>query len=130
MMTADNTKSPTTRLEPAKMIVCTLPDDGTDLKIMHQLRKEKSVNRAISTPCRGLDNLQTAKTRLGKLPLAGLYQIVTIIVTEAEADDVFDFVCDKAQIGQPGRGTLVETKLLGATCYVLPDDVPEEEYEL
>lgn len=130
MMTADNTKSPTTRLEPAKMIVCTLPDDGTDLKIMHQLRKEKSVNRAISTPCRGLDNLQTAKTRLGKLPLAGLYQIVTIIVTEAEADDVFDFVCDKAQIGQPGRGTLVQTKLLGATCYVLPDDVPEEEYEL
>ncbi len=130
MMTADNTKSPTTRLEPAKMIVCTLPDDGTDLKIMHQLRKEKNVNRAISTPCRGLDNLQTAKTRLGKLPLAGLYQIVTIIVTEAEADDVFDFVCDKAQIGQPGRGTLVETKLLGATCYVLPDDVPEEEYEL
>jgi hypothetical protein len=127
MMTADNTKSSTTRLEPAKMIVCGLPDDGTDLKIMYQLRKEKNVNRAISTPCRGLDNLQTAKTRLGKLPQAALYQILTIIVTEAEADDVFDFVCDKAQIGQPGRGTLLQTKLLGATCYVLPDDVQEEE---
>jgi hypothetical protein len=127
MMTADNTKSPTIRLEPAKMIVCTLPDDGTDIKIMYQLRKEKNVNRAISTPCRGLDNLQTAKTRLGKLPQAALYQILTIIVTEAEVDDVFDFVCDKAQIGQPGRGTLFQTELLGATCYVLPDDVPEEE---
>ena len=130
MMTADNTKSPTTRLEPAKMIVCTLPDDGTDLEIMHQLRKEKNVNRAISAPCRGLDNLQTAKTRLGKLPQAALHQILTIIVTEAEADDVFDFVCDKAQIGLPGRGTLVQTKLFGATCYVLPDDVPEEEYKI
>jgi hypothetical protein len=127
MMTADKTKSPTTRLEPAKMIVCALPDDGTDIKIMHQLRKEKNVSRAVSTPCRGLDNLQTAKTRLGKLPQAALYQILTIIVTEAEADDVFDFVRDKAQIGQPGRGTLFQTKLLGATRYVMPDDVPEEE---
>ena len=129
MMTADNTKSPTTRLEPAKMIVCALPDDGTDIKIMHQLRKEKNVTRAVSTACRSLDNLQTAKTRLGKLPQATLYQVLTIIVTEAEADDVFDFVCDKAQIGEPGRGTLLQTNLLGATCYVIPDDVPEEEYK-
>ena len=129
MMTADNTKSPTTRLEPAKMIVCGLPDDGTDIKIMHQLRKEKNVTRAVSTACRGVDNLQTAKTRLGKLPQAALYQILTIIVTEAEASDVFDFVCDKAQIGQPGRGTLIQTELLGATRYVMPDDVPEEEYK-
>jgi nitrogen regulatory protein PII len=130
MMSADNTKSPTTRLEPATMIECELPDDGTDIKIMHQLRKEKNVTRAVSTACRGVDNLQTAKTRLGKLPQAALYQVLTIIVTEAEASDVFDFVCNKAQIGQPGRGTVFQSKLLGATRYVMPDDVPEEEYEL
>jgi hypothetical protein len=128
-MTADNTKSPTTRLEPAKMIVCMLPDDGTDIKIMHQLRKEKNINRADSIACRGVPNLQTAKTRLGRLPEPTLYRILTIIVTEAEADDVFDFVYDRAQIGQPGRGALVQTPLVGATRYVMPDDVPEEEYE-
>ena len=127
MMTDDNTKRPTTGLEPVKMIVCALTDDGTDIKIMHQLRKEKNVTRAVSTACRGVDNLQTAKTRLGNLPQASLYQVLTIIVTEAEASDVFDFVCDKAQIGQPGRGTLFQTKLLGATRYVMPDDVLEEE---
>lgn len=128
-MTVDKTKSTTTRLEPAKMIVCTLPDDGTDIKIMRQLRKEKDVNRAESIACRGVQNLQAAKTRMGRLPEPALYRILTIIVAEAEADDVFDFVCDIAQIGQPGRGALVQTPLLGATRYVLPDDVPDEEYE-
>jgi hypothetical protein len=127
-MMVDNIKSPTPRLEPAKMIVCTLPDDGTDIKIMQLLRKEKNVTRSVSTACRGVDNLQAAKTRLGKLPQATLYQILTIIVTEAEADDVFDFVYEQAQISQPGHGTLVQTTLLGATRYVMPDDVPEEAY--
>ena len=128
-MTIDNTKSPTTRLEPAKMIVCMLPDDGTDIKVMHKPRKEKDVTRAESIACRGVHNLQAAKTRLGRLPEPTLYRILTIIVTEAEADDVFNFVYEKVQVGQPGRGALVQTTLLGATRHVMPDDVPEEEYK-
>lgn len=128
-MTVENTKSPTTRLEPAKMIVCMLPDDGTDIKIIHKLRKEKDVTRAESTACRGVNNLQAAKTRKGKLPEPTLYRILTIIATEAEADDVFDFVHEKAQIGQPGRGVLVQTTTLGASRYVMPEDVPEEAYK-
>ena len=125
----DNIKAPTTRLEPAKMLVCMLPDDGTDIRIMRQLRKEKAVNRAESIACRGINNLRTAKTRLGKLPEPTLYRILTIIVTQDEADDVFAFVHERAQIGQPGRGMLAETSILGATRYVLPDDVPEEAYK-
>ena len=111
------------------MIICTLPDDGTDIKIKHQLRKEKNIARAESAACRGVHNLQTAKTRLGKLPEPTLYRVLTIIVTQAEADDVFDYVYEQAQIGQPDRGVLVQTTLLGATRYVMPDDVPEEEYK-
>lgn len=128
-MTIDNTNNPTTMMEPAKMIVCMLPDDGTDIKIMHRLRKEKDVTRAESIACRGVHNLQASKTRRGRLPEPTLYRILTIIVTEAEADDVFDFVHEKAQIGQPGRGVLVQTTILGATRYVMPDDVPEEEFK-
>ena len=111
------------------MIVCMLPDDGTDIKIMHQLRKEKDLTRAESIACRGVHNLQAAKTRLGKLPEPTLYRILTIIVTDAEADDVFDLVYEKAQIGQPGRGALMQTTLLGATRHVMPEDVPEEAYK-
>lgn len=125
----DNVKSPTTRLEPARMIVCMLPDDSTDIRIMRQLRKEKAVTRAESIACRGVNNLQSAKTRLGKLPEPTLYRTLTIIVTEAEADDVFDFVYEKAQIGQPGRGLLTQTTILGATRYVMPNDVAEEKHK-
>jgi len=107
-MTVDN-NSPATRLESAKMIVCMLPDDGTDIKIIHQLRKEKGVTRAESTACRGVNNLQASKTGRGKLPEPTLYRILTIIVSETEADDVFDFVHEKARIGQPGRGVLMQT---------------------
>ena len=108
------------------MIVCMLPDDGTDIKIMHQLRKEKDVTRAESVACRGIINLQATKTRLGKLPEPILYRLLTIIATEDEADDVFDFVHEKARIDQPGRGALMQTTILGATQYGMPDDVPEE----
>ena len=111
------------------MIVCMLPDDGTDIKIMHQLRKEKDVTRAESIACRGVNNLQASKAKRGKLPEPTLYRILTIIVAEAEADDVFDFVHEKAQIGQPGRGIQVQTTILGATRYVMPDDVPEEAHK-
>jgi hypothetical protein len=128
-MTVDNFKTPATRLEPAKMLVCMLPDDGTDIKIMQQLRNEKHVNRTDSIACRGVNNLQASKTRRGRLPEPTLYRILTIIVTEAEADDVFDFVHQIAQIGQPGRGILLQTTILGATRYVMPDDVPEEAYK-
>ena len=111
------------------MIVCMLPDDGTDIKIMHQLRIEKDVTRAVSVACRGANNLQTAKTRRGKLLEPTLYQVLTIIVAEDEADDVFDFIHERAEIGQPGRGSLMQTTILGATGYSLPEDVPEEAYK-
>ena len=128
-MTADDARTPTPRLEPAKLITCMLPDDGTDIKIMHRLRKEKEITRAESVACRGVHNLQNVKSRLGKLPEPTLYRILTIIVTETEADDVFDFIHAQAQIGQPGRGALIQTTILGATRHVMPDDVPEEDYE-
>ena len=125
-MTDETNTNPTPRLEPAKMIVCMLPDDGTDIEILHQLRKEKNITRADSVACRGIYNLQAIKSRLGKLPEPILYRVLTIIVTEAEADDIFEFVHEKAQIEKPGRGVLTQTTILGATQHVMPADVPEE----
>ena len=128
-MNMHNAENPTTRLQPAKMITCILPDDGSDLEIMQQLEKEKSVTRVFSIACRGVDNLQTAKTRLGKLPDPILGRFLTIIVTEVDADEVFDLVHEKARIGGKLRGVLLQSDILGATAYDLPDDVPHEELD-
>ena len=125
-MTVDNMTSPTARLQPAKMIVCKVPDDGTDIELMRRLRKEKGVTRAESIACRGVFNLQQAKTRLGKLPEPILYRVVTIIVSVDKADDVFEFVRQQARIGEAGRGAMIESSIIGATAYSMPDDIPEE----
>lgn len=126
-MTVEKPMVPKQRLEPATMLICMLPDDGTDLKIMHQLRKEKGVTRAESVACRGVNNLQSAKTRLGRLPEPELFRILTVCVDESEADDIFCFIHANARIGEAGRGVLIQSTIIGATPYRMPDDVPEEE---
>ena len=127
MTTKYDAKNSESLLEPAKLLVCKLPDDGTDIRIMRSLLKEKNVTRVTSVACRAAINLQSARTRSGKLPEPILGRVMTIVVTESESDDVFDFIRREAQIGQPGRGVLMQTSLLGATRFSLPDDVPLEE---
>jgi len=115
------------QITSAKIISCMLPDDGTDLTIMRQLKNDKGVTRAESIACRGVHNLQQTKTRTGKLPEPTLYRLLSVVVTDEQADDIFDFIYHNAHIGQPGRGTILQRTLLGATVYSLPEDVPDEK---
>lgn len=128
-MTLEENIQPSFELAPAKMILCSLPDDGRDLDIMRQLREEKNINRAFSRACRAVKNLQTAKVRFGELPEPVLYRLLTVIVMPEEADDVFNFVCERGKVGQAGNGSIVETTLIGATPYVLPEGMAEKGCE-
>jgi hypothetical protein len=51
---------------------------------------------------------------------------VTILVDEAEADAVFEFVCEVARIDRPGGGLVMMDRLAGATAFVLPESLPDE----
>ena len=126
-MSKTNIQIEKVQLESAKIINCMLPDDGTDLKLMHQLKNDKGITRVDSIACRGVNNLQQVKTRSGKLPEPTLYRLLLVIVSEEQADDVFDFIYHTAQINQPGRGVLLQTTLLGATLYSIPSDVADEK---
>lgn len=126
-MPDENIQVESAQLESAIVIICILPDDGTDIKLMRQLKNDKAVTRVESIACRGVNNLQNAKTRSGKLPEPALYRYFSAIVTEAQADDVFNFIYHTAQIGQPNRGFMIQTTLLGATTYSMPDNVADEE---
>ena len=114
------------QLESAKLITFMLPDDGTDIKIMRQLKNEKGIIRAESVACRGVHNLQTVKTRSGKLPEATFYRMLSVIVSEQQADEVFDFIYDSAHMDQPGSSVLLQISLSGATAYFMPSDVSDE----
>jgi hypothetical protein len=116
-----------TLLQPARLMLCVLPDDGTDRHLLLQLRAERGIVQADSTPCRGVSVLQEASTaRKGQLPEPSFVKLVQIIVAEAEADALFDYVYATARIGRPGGGMLVLSRPIQVTPYTLPEGVPNE----
>jgi nitrogen regulatory protein PII len=121
-----NTDQPLPR-EACKLVTCVLPDDGTDRKLMRALRDEKQITRANSTNCLGLAILADARTRFDALPEPILARKVEVVVPEADADDLYDYIFEKAQIGRPRGGVIWLGALYLASPFLLPGGVPAEE---
>ena len=113
--------------EPCKRITAVIPDDGTDLILMKALRREKGIVSARSMACRGLSILAKAEAKPGKLPEPTHARAVEILVPEAEADGVFDFVCQCANIDRLHGGVVMLGPAVFCTPYLLPEGLPEEE---
>lgn len=113
--------------EACKLVTCVLPDDGTDKKLMRALRDEKQITRANSTNCLGLAILADARTRFDALPEPILVRKVEVVVPEADADALYDYIFDKAQIGRPQGGVMWLGELYLASPFSIPGDVPVEE---
>lgn len=111
--------------QPAKLISCILPDDGTERRLLAWLR-EQGITRAESLSCRGHSVLREAAARRGKLPEPSLVRLVRILVDADAADRLFDRIYEQADIHRPGGGALFMTPLLFATPFMLPEGVTEE----
>jgi len=118
--------SETAALEPAWRIRAILPDDGSDRRLLEALLRYKAVTRADTVPVRAVAALQDAHTRRGHLPEPVLARLVTVVVSLAEADGVFDYIYATARVGRPGGGTVLMDQLSGATVYKLPPGLPEQ----
>lgn len=110
-----------------KAIYCIIPDDGTDKRVLIELRKKKGIVRAASDVCRGIGVLAEAKTKRGKLPESDLVKQVCVICAEEQADEIFESLFWSAQIDKPGRGVMWQQSVTGSTPYELPADIPDEE---
>jgi hypothetical protein len=71
--------------------------------------------------------LTEARTRFGALPEPILARKVEVVVPEAAADDLYDYIFEKAQIGRPRGGVIWLGALYLASPFLLPVDVPVEE---
>ena len=127
MINKDRTPTPRAPRVPGKVIFCVVPDDGTDLKLLKALRLEFGIIRANSTACRGIAALGDVRTKHGKLPAPSLVKLIDVIVDHDQADTVFDFIFDRANLAKPGRGAMWQTQRISCTMFELPEDVPNDK---
>lgn len=114
-------------LEASQIMTCLLPDDGSDRLLMLALRNEKGITRVHSVPCRGLAALRGAWIKEGRLPEPTLVKMVNVVVAEAEAEALFDYMFEKARIDRPGGGIIFLSKPIVSTSFSLPEGVPDEK---
>ena len=115
------------QLASCRLITCIVPNDGTDRILLRALRADMQIIRASSQSVSGMAILAGVKTRHGVLPKNVMVRMLNVIVDENQADNVFDYIYDKAKIGRPGGGVVSMSKSLTATSYSLSEGVPDEE---
>ena len=111
--------------EAYKLITCILPDDGSDKQLIRALKDEKQITKANSLNCMGIDTL--ANVSLGELPIPTLVKKVEVVVAEADADALYDYIFEKAHINRFQGGVIWLTTLNMASPFVLPEDVLAEK---
>ena len=110
-----------------KLITCILPNDATDRTLLRALRTDLQIIRASSLQVRGLAMLAGEKPKYGEIPENIMMRMVSVVVDEEQADQVFDYIYEKANIGRPGAGVLTMSGGVTASLYSLPAGVPDEE---
>jgi len=127
MSTTPNSAPRRSDFPVCKAIYCSLPDDGTDKRVLVELRKKQGIIRAGSATLRGIGVLAEVKTKRGKLPEPDLVKQVYVICSEDQADEIFELIFRTAQINKPGRGMMLQRPISSCTPYELPADIPDEE---
>lgn len=111
------------KLSNDKMITCILPK-GSALPILKKLKTEKGIDRAVLKTARGMGKITPLAYRgVGE---QAEKDILNIVVNESEADDIFYYVYEEADMHRPHGGIIYIRRLGPSTVFTLPD-LPDEE---
>lgn len=110
------------QLQTTKLITAILPK-GTSLDVVDKLEHEKKLTTANFNYARGMGKLTPAKYRgVGE---QSEKEVLTVVVDEANADAIFEYIYNVADINRPHGGLIYMQSLMQSTEFVLPD-VTEE----
>ncbi len=114
---------PHPRLIAQKVITCILPK-GRALRVARALTKQHGLTAVDIHYARGNGRLTPLRYRgIGETLEK---EVLTVAVPVAQADEVFEYIYELADINRPHGGLMYMHTLLGATPYHLPA-LPEEE---
>ena len=113
--------------EASKLIACMLPDDGSHKVLVEALRDETQITRIEVISCIATGSLWNANAKPGTVADTYMGRMVRVVVPEAEADALFEFICEKANIDREGGGVVLQHALVTATPFAFPEGVAEEE---
>ena len=110
------------KLITQKLIFCILPK-GVALSVEKNLKNDFGIVSSNVNNARGVGKI----TPLAYRGIAGQSEkeVLSIVVAEEQADEIFDYIYHSANINRPHGGIMYMHALQSSTEYRLPD-VPEE----
>lgn len=108
--------------ERHKMITCLLPK-GKGIAVLKILKDELNVVSAHFNHARG-SGIFTTENKWG-IGQQVEKDVVQVIISEKRADEIFDFLYERAEINQPHGGFMYMAGLENSTSFELPK-LPEE----
>ena len=112
----------------SKQIWAILPDDDAVVhSVIHGLKDDKNILTAHQITCRGMGAVGRSGPgrRFRSRPPKSL-RLLTVVVPSARADEIFDYIHDKADVNRPMGGIVFMGPLDGATAFLLPDGIEDE----
>lgn len=103
--------------ERYRLITCFLPS-GRAAEVLERLRKEHAVSSVCYHHARGVG---TGTRRAGSGFHAAEREVITALVPEAAAEEVFRFMFFAAGLDEPKAGMIMMERALRASPYLVPE---------
>lgn len=111
------------KLGRQKLITSIMPK-GTGRKVLVGLRREHGINTGNINMARGAGMYNPMRKRgVGEQTEK---EMLTVIVPADKADEIFAFIYDLAEIGEPHHGIIFQSDLLCVSPYEMPEGIAEE----
>lgn len=101
-----------------KLITLIIPGHKS-LGILKGLVEDKNIITGNKTNARGMSNNRDAEDME--------MEVLTVSVEGEQADDIFAYLYDKAELYKPDTGLIFQTPIVKTTEYNLDTDIPSQE---